>query len=128
MDVTELLTCIVQLKLWLIFNFIVFCCFVLLQNQDLAIHSVALGTLVPIDASKFFLAIELIQFITEKPMCPQNTLNTSRALEGVHGVHVVPHSPFALEETTKDGDFPQSNNRTSIIEVNQSLLMQWVKI
>lgn len=59
-------------------------------------------------------------------MCPQSTLNTSRALEGVHGVHVVPHSPFALEETTKDGDFPQSNNRTSIIEVNQSLLMQWV--
>ncbi|KAL4612581.1 hypothetical protein ACB092_08G210200 [Castanea dentata] len=59
-------------------------------------------------------------------MCPQSTLNTSRALEGVHGVHVVPHSPFALEETTKDGDFPQSNNRTSIIEVNQRLLMQWV--
>ena len=98
--------------------------FCLLQNQDLVIHSVALGTLVPIDASKFFLAIELIQFITEKPMCPQSTLNTSRALEGVHGVHVVPHSPFALEETTKDGDFPLSNNRTSIIEVNQRLLMQ----
>ena len=124
MEITELLTCIVQLKLWLIFNFIVFCYIVPLQNQDQAIHSVALGTLVPIDASKFCLAIELIQFITGKPMCPQSTLNTSRALEGVHGVHVVPHSPFALEETTKDGDFPQSNNRTSIIEVNQSLLMQ----
>ena len=124
MDIAELLTCIVQLKLWLIFNFIVFCFFVSLQNQDQAIYSVSLGTLVPIDASKFFLAIELIQFITEKPVCPQSTLNTSRALEGVHGVHVVPHSPFALEETTKDGDFPQSNNRTLIIEVNQRLLMQ----
>ena len=124
MDIAELLTYIVQLKLWLIFNFIVFCCFASLQNQDQAIYSVSLGTLVPIDASKFFLAIELIQFITEKPMCPRSTLNTSRALEGVHGVHVVPHSPFALEETTKDGDFPLSNNRTSIIEVNQRLLMQ----
>lgn len=124
MDIAELLTCIVHLKLWLIFNFIVFCCFVPFQNQDQTIYSVSLGTLVPIDASKFFLAIELIQFITAKPMCPQSTLITSRALEGLHGVHVVPHSPFALEETTKDGDFPQSNNRTSIIEVNQHLLMQ----
>lgn len=101
-----------------------FCCFVPFQNQDQTIYSVSLDTLVPIDASKFFLAIELIQFITAKPMCPQSTLITSRALEGIHGVHVVPHSPFALEETTKDGDFPQSNDRTSIIEVNQHLLMQ----
>lgn len=101
-------------------------CFSPQLHQNQAIHSVSLGTLVPIDASKFLLAIELIQFITEKLMSPQSTLNPSRALEGVRGVHVVPHSPFALEEATKDGDFPQSNSRSSAIEVNQRLLMQWV--
>ncbi|KAE8022864.1 hypothetical protein FH972_008626 [Carpinus fangiana] len=72
------------------------------------------------------LAINLIEFISEKLMSPQIILNPSRTLEGVHGVHVVPHSPFALEETTENGDFPQSFSRGSAIEANQRLLMQWV--
>ncbi|XP_062171053.1 uncharacterized protein LOC133876826 [Alnus glutinosa] len=72
------------------------------------------------------LAINLIEFTTEKVMSPQAILNPSRTLEGVHGVHVVPHSPFALEKTTEDGDFPQSISRSSAIEANQRLLMQWV--
>jgi hypothetical protein len=83
-----------------------------------------LGSLISIDASKFMLAINLIEFTTEKLMSPQAILNPIRTLEGVHGVHVVPHSPFALEKTTEDGDFPQSISRSSAIEANQRLLMQ----
>ena len=93
----------------------------LLQNQ--AKYSVE-GTLISIDASKFMLAINLIEFISEKLMSPQIILNPSRTLEGVHGVHVVPHSPFALEETIENRDFPQSFSRSSAIEANQRLLMQ----
>ncbi|KAK6922215.1 hypothetical protein RJ641_012722 [Dillenia turbinata] len=37
-------------------------------------------------------------------MCPTRTSNFSRALDGLHGVHLVPHSPFQSEE----GDFHQS--------------------
>ncbi|KAJ7954240.1 GMP synthase [Quillaja saponaria] len=58
-------------------------------------------------------------------MNPQSTLNPSRALEGVHGVHVVPHSPFTLEETNQNGNFSQSTCRTSATGANQLLLMQW---
>ena len=57
-------------------------------------------------------------------MSPQSKSNPSRALDGVHGVHVVPHSPFALEEITKPGDFHQSPRERSSIEANQRLLMQ----
>lgn len=85
----------------------------------------ALGTLVPVNASKFLLEIKLIQLITKRFMTHRTTvLNPSRALEGVHGVRVVPHSPFALEENNKDGDFPEATSRSSAIEANQRLLMQ----
>ncbi|KAI3923852.1 hypothetical protein MKW92_007824 [Papaver armeniacum] len=47
-------------------------------------------------------------------MSPQSTLNTSKALEGVHGVHLVPHAPFAIEE----------NFSRSCTEANQILLMK----
>lgn len=57
-------------------------------------------------------------------MSPQSTLNTSRALGGVHGVHVVPHSPFSSEETIQDGNFPKSSDGSSAFGVNQMLLMQ----
>ena len=57
-------------------------------------------------------------------MSPQSTLNPSRALEGVHGVRVVPHSPFASEETISDEDFPKSSFGSSAFGVNQMLLMQ----
>ncbi|XP_026380846.1 uncharacterized protein LOC113275531 [Papaver somniferum] len=47
-------------------------------------------------------------------MSPQSTLNTSKALEGVHGVHLVPHAPFAIEE----------NFSRLCTEANQILLMR----
>lgn len=57
-------------------------------------------------------------------MSHQSKSNPSRALDGVHGVRVVPHSPFALEEITKPGDFDRSTCERSSIEANQRLLMQ----
>lgn len=59
-------------------------------------------------------------------MSPQSTLNPSRALEGVHGVHVVPHSPFASEEIDQDGNFPKSSYGGSAFGFSQMLLMQRV--
>ncbi|MCL7024261.1 hypothetical protein MKW94_022089 [Papaver nudicaule] len=47
-------------------------------------------------------------------MSPQSTLNSSKALEGVHGVHLVPHAPFAMEE----------NFGRSCTGANQTLLMR----
>lgn len=55
-------------------------------------------------------------------MCPESTLNSARALEGIHGVHLVPHSPFTLEEDNQCGD-----NRHSGYDgagANQRLLMR----
>ncbi|EXB53962.1 hypothetical protein L484_022930 [Morus notabilis] len=57
-------------------------------------------------------------------MSPQSTLNPSRALEGVHGVHVVPHSPFVSEATDQDGNFPKSSYGNSAFGFSQMLLMQ----
>ncbi|XP_027361218.1 uncharacterized protein LOC113869204 [Abrus precatorius] len=57
-------------------------------------------------------------------MTQKSALNRSRALEGVHGVHVAPHSPFALTETNQSGDFHCSTGGTSTTEANQLLLMQ----
>lgn len=58
-------------------------------------------------------------------MHSQSDLNQSKALDSVHGVHVLPHSPFALEEITQHGEFPQSLPcQSSGITTNQQLLMQ----
>uniref|UniRef100_A0A5B7ANP4 Uncharacterized protein n=1 Tax=Davidia involucrata TaxID=16924 RepID=A0A5B7ANP4_DAVIN len=59
-------------------------------------------------------------------MCPQSTLNHSRALEGVHGVHLVPHSPFALEEINQHGDFRLSTCESPAFGANQHLIVQRV--
>uniref|UniRef100_A0A2P2JLM2 Uncharacterized protein n=1 Tax=Rhizophora mucronata TaxID=61149 RepID=A0A2P2JLM2_RHIMU len=59
-------------------------------------------------------------------MSPQNTLNTSKALEGVHGIHVVPHSSFGLEEITEQGGLTQSTGESSITQANQWLAVQRV--
>ncbi|OAY25245.1 uncharacterized protein LOC110604354 [Manihot esculenta] len=59
-------------------------------------------------------------------MNPQSTLNPSKALEGVHGIHVVPHSPFSLEEITQQGDFSQSTSGSLLNQENQRLLLQRV--
>ncbi|PKI44230.1 hypothetical protein CRG98_035304 [Punica granatum] len=58
-------------------------------------------------------------------MSNKGALSHSKALDNVHGVHVVPHSPFALEEIRQNGEFPQSSScKSSGIAVNQHLLMQ----
>lgn len=56
-------------------------------------------------------------------MSPHVALRSSKALEGVHGVQVVPHSPFALEEINQRGDF-QTTHDKSFFTANQPLLMQ----
>jgi hypothetical protein len=57
-------------------------------------------------------------------MSHQSTFNPSKTLEGVHGIHVVPHSPFALKEINQQGDFPQSTCESSGNGLIQPLLMQ----
>lgn len=47
------------------------------------------------------------------PMSPPNNTSQSKALEGVHGVHMLHHSPFSFEEITQYGDFDQSTCRHS---------------
>ncbi|KAF2316798.1 hypothetical protein GH714_042139 [Hevea brasiliensis] len=59
-------------------------------------------------------------------MNPQSTINPRKALEGVHGIHVVPHSPFALEDITQQGDFSQSSCGSLVNTENQQLLLQRV--
>jgi len=57
-------------------------------------------------------------------MSQQRTLNHSRALEGIHGVHVVPHLPFSLTETNQSGGLHPPTGGTSTTEANQLMLMQ----
>lgn len=54
-------------------------------------------------------------------MCPQTAMQPGKALEGLHGIHVVPHAPFALEEINEHGDL-QSTHESTVIGAN--LLMQ----
>ncbi|KAA0046324.1 hypothetical protein IC582_021968 [Cucumis melo] len=68
----------------------------------------------------------MIQLITETLMGIQNKSNSSRALEGLHGVTIVAESQFAVEKTTQDGEFSQSSCGNSAISVNQPFLKQWV--
>ncbi|XVE74690.1 hypothetical protein DITRI_Ditri12bG0037600 [Diplodiscus trichospermus] len=58
-------------------------------------------------------------------MSLHTALQPRKDLEGLHGVQlqVVPHSPFALEETNQQGDFQSTHDR-SFITSNQPLLMQ----
>lgn len=56
-------------------------------------------------------------------MSLSNTLNQSKPLEGVHGVHVVPHSPFALE-MNKHGKINQSTCPNSDFVPSHPLIVQ----
>lgn len=56
-------------------------------------------------------------------MSQESTPNRSKALEGVHGVHVVPHSPFTVQEVSQHGEF-KSSCENSAIGAGQLLLMQ----
>ncbi|KAJ4836194.1 hypothetical protein Tsubulata_013732 [Turnera subulata] len=42
-------------------------------------------------------------------------MSPTKALEGVHGIHVVPHSPFRVEEITdQQGGFHQSSSQSTL--------------
>uniref|UniRef100_A0A175YHC9 Uncharacterized protein n=1 Tax=Daucus carota subsp. sativus TaxID=79200 RepID=A0A175YHC9_DAUCS len=53
-----------------------------------------------------------------------STLKTSNALEGVNGVHLVPHSPFDSQEMNPQGEFHQSRCESAIIGANQIMTVQ----
>ncbi|XP_065854883.1 uncharacterized protein [Euphorbia lathyris] len=59
-------------------------------------------------------------------MKPQSRKHSSKALEGVHGVHVVPHSPFALEEINQQDELSHSTCGALVNRENQQLLLQRV--
>ncbi|KAG7016765.1 hypothetical protein SDJN02_21875 [Cucurbita argyrosperma subsp. argyrosperma] len=63
----------------------------------------------------------MIRLLTETLMGIYNKSNSSRALEGLHGVTVVPGSQqFALEKASRDGDFSSlSCGSSSALSVNQ---------
>lgn len=56
-------------------------------------------------------------------MNTQSALQPCIALEGIHGVHLVPHSPFTLEEI-KNGELPQTTRERPTAETSQRLIMQ----
>lgn len=53
--------------------------------------------------------------------CP---VKPKTALEGVHGVQVVPHSPFALEEIKQHGDLNQPRNAVFPVGTRHQLIVQ----
>ncbi|PHT48141.1 hypothetical protein CQW23_12349 [Capsicum baccatum] len=55
--------------------------------------------------------------------CP---VKPKTALEGVHGVQVVPHSPFALEEIKQHGDLHQPRNAIFPVGTRHQLIVQRV--
>ncbi|XP_010533367.1 PREDICTED: uncharacterized protein LOC104809176 [Tarenaya hassleriana] len=59
-------------------------------------------------------------------MKQQSLSKTAKTLEGVHGVHVVSHSPFAFERIGQVGDFESACSNTSDARSNQRLSLQRV--
>ncbi|KAG8382769.1 hypothetical protein BUALT_Bualt05G0111700 [Buddleja alternifolia] len=59
-------------------------------------------------------------------MTPEGALKPSKALNGVHGVHLLPHSPFSFQEIKQHADFSQSAYGTSNIGSSQQLKVQKV--
>lgn len=59
-------------------------------------------------------------------MTTWNTSSSSKALEGVHGVHMVPHAPFQVHELSQHGDCHHSTceEGSGSMESNQRLLMR----
>ncbi|XP_044489181.1 uncharacterized protein LOC123213743 [Mangifera indica] len=58
-------------------------------------------------------------------MSPQSASDNSKALKGLHGVHVVPHSPFPHHEITQSGEFDSCCEGSAFGE-SQLQLMQRV--
>ncbi|KAE9450939.1 hypothetical protein C3L33_17171, partial [Rhododendron williamsianum] len=56
-------------------------------------------------------------------MYPKSTLTPSKALKGVHGVHLAPQSPFVLEEVNQNGNINQPTCQNSALESSQRLIV-----
>ncbi|KAL3501888.1 hypothetical protein ACH5RR_036337 [Cinchona calisaya] len=56
-------------------------------------------------------------------MSTQSAIMPRKVLEGVHGIHLVPHSPFTFEEI-KHGDLHQSTSERLAVGTSQPLVLQ----
>lgn len=54
-------------------------------------------------------------------MTADSSLKPSKALNGVHGVHLLPHSPFTVQEIKPHGDLNQSAGGVSSVRCSQRL-------
>ncbi|KAL8463644.1 hypothetical protein ACS0TY_034337 [Phlomoides rotata] len=59
-------------------------------------------------------------------MNPESGSKPSKALNGVHGVHLVSHLPFSFQEINQNGDFSESTSGASGIGSNRRLIVQKV--
>ncbi|XAR72244.1 hypothetical protein NMG60_11018818 [Bertholletia excelsa] len=59
-------------------------------------------------------------------MSTQRTLKSSKALEGMQGLHILPHSPFALEEIDQHGDIHWPKCQNFSFGASQRLIIQKV--
>ncbi|KAH9619785.1 hypothetical protein KSS87_006625 [Heliosperma pusillum] len=59
-------------------------------------------------------------------MGSQSALKSNKGLEGIHGVQVIPHSPFAVEEVTQNGD-RVSISESSNSQATRQFLMKHVR-
>lgn len=57
-------------------------------------------------------------------MGTQSPVNPKTALEGVHGVQVVPHSPFALEEIKQHGGLHRRSHASFPVGTRHHLIVQ----
>ncbi|KAI4381470.1 hypothetical protein MLD38_007539 [Melastoma candidum] len=59
-------------------------------------------------------------------MCPPSTLTASNGFHNVHGIHMVPHAPFVLEEVSQHGDLCRETQKSSGLRLNHQQLAQQV--
>lgn len=59
-------------------------------------------------------------------MGTESSLKPNTALAGVHGVQMVPHSPFALEEIKQRGDLHQPRHESFSVGTRHQLIVQRV--
>ncbi|XP_057777493.1 uncharacterized protein LOC130995977 [Salvia miltiorrhiza] len=52
-------------------------------------------------------------------MTPEGSLKPSKALNGVHGVHLLPHSPFTVQEIKQHGELNRPACGTSSVRYSQ---------
>ncbi|XP_076905300.1 uncharacterized protein LOC143561025 isoform X1 [Bidens hawaiensis] len=60
-------------------------------------------------------------------MGQQTQVNTTTTLEHVHGVHIIQHSPFELQELSQNGNFDQPTHGRLTIGITQLLRVHTVQ-